>query len=118
MTALGEKLAAARRARGWTLRDVEHRTGVHNAHLSQIEKGGIERPAPNVLWTLAQVFELDYQELLRLAGHIERASSSGAATASPVAAALRALGDLSAQQQEEVLQYIEGIRKENPPERS
>ena len=39
---LGKKLAAARAARNWSLREVERRTGIHNAHLSQIETGAIE----------------------------------------------------------------------------
>jgi transcriptional regulator with XRE-family HTH domain len=36
MAALGETLAEARQTKGWSLRDVERMTGIHNAHLSQI----------------------------------------------------------------------------------
>ena len=74
-TDLGEKLAAAREGKKWSLREVERRTGIHNAHLSQIETGTIERPAPNVLWALAEVYDIDLQDLLRLAGHVEAAAS-------------------------------------------
>jgi len=114
-TPLGDKLAAARNRRGWTLRDVEHRTGIHNAHLSQIEKGSIERPAPNILWTLAELYEeLNYEELLRLAGHVEAAKAAGP-KGSPVGAALRAMGDLSREEQLDVVHYIERLRKERHP---
>lgn len=54
------------------------RTGIHNAHLPQIETGTIERSAPNVLWALAEVYDLDLQDLLRLAGHVEAAASATA----------------------------------------
>ena len=77
-TDLGDKLAAAREGKKWSLREVERRTGIHNAHLSQIETGTIERPAPNVLWALAEVYDLDLQDLLRLAGHVEAAASAHA----------------------------------------
>lgn len=105
---LGETLAAARIQRGWSLREVERRTGIHNAHLSQIETGAIERPAPNVLWALAEVYELDYQELLRLAGHVERA---GVKPGNLVGAALRSMGDLTDDQQREVLGFMEKLKK-------
>ena len=41
---LGGELRGARQARGLSLRDVERATGVHNAHLSQIETDSIQQP--------------------------------------------------------------------------
>ena len=40
---LGEVLRAARVRHGLSLRDVERRTGIRNAHLSQLETGDIVR---------------------------------------------------------------------------
>ena len=111
MTVLGDRLAEARQGRGWALREVERRTGIHNAHLSQIENGGIARPNPNVLWTLAELYEIDYQELLRLAGHVEAGAADAASKRSTVGAALRAMGDLTPEEQREVLDHIEQLRK-------
>jgi len=108
--ALGELLAAARRKRRWTLREVERRTGIHNAHLSQIEKGGIERPAPNLLWTLSALYELDYAKLLSLAGHAQAGSSPRDASRSPAGAALRAMGDLAPEEQRAVLAFIDELK--------
>jgi transcriptional regulator with XRE-family HTH domain len=108
-TDLGDKLAAAREEKKWSLREVERRTGIQNAHLSQIETGTIERPAPNVLWALAEVYDLDLQDLLRLAGHVEAAAS--ATPGSVVGAALRTMGDLTPDEQRQVLEYMEELRK-------
>jgi len=108
-TALGDRLAAARADKGWSLREVERRTGIHNAHLSQIETGGIERPAPNVLWALAEVYKLDLHELLRMAGHVEAAAS--ATPGSVVGAALRTMGELSPDEQQQVLEFMQEIQK-------
>jgi HTH-type transcriptional regulator, competence development regulator len=113
-TDLGDVLAAARREQQWSLREVERRTGIHNAHLSQIETGAIERPAPNVLWALAEVYGLDLQDLLRLAGHVEAATS--ATPGSVVGAALRTMGDLTEDEQRQVLQYMQELRKGRGPD--
>jgi len=113
-TDLGDMLAGARRGKQWSLREVERRTGIHNAHLSQIETGAIERPAPNVLWALAEVYGLDLQDLLRLAGHVEAATS--ATPGSVVGAALRTMGDLTDDEQLQVLDYIQELRTGRGPD--
>lgn len=115
-TALGKRLVEARRGLGWSLREVERRTGIHNAHLSQIEKGTIERPDAHVLWLLASVYELDPQELLRLAGHIQRAGSQSVSHRE-LSAALRALGDLTTREQREVLRFMAEVRRRRDPNR-
>jgi HTH-type transcriptional regulator, competence development regulator len=111
-TELGVKLAAARTARGWSLREVERRTGIHNAHLSQIETGTIERPDLGMLWELAQLYELDYDELLLFAGHTKSRSSSQAQTA----AAFRAFERLTPDQQREALRFMDELRRQQGDE--
>lgn len=63
------RLAEARRQRGWTLREAERRTGVANAHLSQLESGTILRPTLDTLVPLAAVYGLPLDELAAVAGH-------------------------------------------------
>jgi transcriptional regulator with XRE-family HTH domain len=104
---LGSRLAKARTNRGWSLREVERRTGIHNAHLSQIETGAIERPDPNILWALASLYELDYPEVMRLAGHLRK----GAAKRSLAGVALYALEDLDPKEQQEVLDYMARLKR-------
>lgn len=107
---LGETLQEAREEREWSLRDVEKRTEIHNAHLSQIEKGTITRPDPNMLWTLATLYELDFQELMRLAKHVGKRDESGTRR-SAMGAALYALDDLTPQEQQELLDYMAELHR-------
>jgi transcriptional regulator with XRE-family HTH domain len=104
---LGRKLAKARAEKNWSLREVERRTGINNAHLSQIETGAIERPAPNMLWALAEVYELDLRELMRMSGHVEAAAKG--TPGSVVGMALRKLGELSTEQQKQVLEFMKDL---------
>lgn len=108
-TELGQLLATERKKRNMSLRDVERETGLHNAHLSQIETGGIERPHPNVLWMLASLYGLDFRRLLRLAGHTE--VDKGSRRKSLVGTALSVMGELSPAEQEEALQFMVGLRQ-------
>lgn len=105
---LSEVLVRARKEKGWSLREVERRTQIHNAHLSQIETGTIGRPDPNILWLLADVYDLEYLDLLEIAGHTERGSRG--ARRSLMGAALRALGELEPQEQQEVLAFMDKLR--------
>ena len=69
MTETGARLQAARKEHGWSLREAERRSGVPNAHISQIETGGIRQPGTAVLIRLATAYEIPLAELLALAGH-------------------------------------------------
>ena len=65
---LGRKVASARKQRGWTLREAEKRSGVPNAHISQIETGAIRRPEAATLIRLADAYNLPAAELIAIAG--------------------------------------------------
>ena len=107
---LATTIREARRRAGLSLRDVERRTGIRNAHLSQLETGAIAKPEMALLWELASVYELDFDELLRLAGY------PAAANAQPerrrrLSVALRALGELTPEDQEEALRYMAKLKR-------
>ena len=68
-TKLGSLLRRARNDAGYSQRDVEEEKGVSNAYLSQIESGKIQEPSPTILHKLAELYEIDYGELLELAGY-------------------------------------------------
>lgn len=110
-TPLGDALQKERKERDWTLRRVEQETGIHNAHLSQIEKGVITRPAPNILFTLASLYDLPYEQLLQLAGHFKPASDDS--HRSLQGAALHALKELTSAEQHQVLEYMQNLRRDN-----
>lgn len=67
--ALARCLRKARAHQGHTLRAVEAATGVHNAHLSQIERGLITKPTLEALIPLASFLNLDLALLVEWAGY-------------------------------------------------
>lgn len=73
---LGPFLHRLRQQRGWSLRDVEAKTGgkVNNAYLSQIESGKIQRPALETLVQLSLAFDVDVWTLITESGFIPKGS--------------------------------------------
>jgi len=111
LPSLQETLKAARTKKNWSLREAEKQTGIHNAHLSQIESGTIARPEPNILFTLATAYSLNYDKLLRLAGHIgPEATRRGRSPYGAVA--WKALSELSHEEQREVVNYMAKLRRQ------
>lgn len=69
---LGQYLASIRKDRRMTLREVEEATEkeVSNAYLSQIETDKIQKPSPNVLHALAEIYDIEYEKLMDMAGYV------------------------------------------------
>lgn len=65
---LGQRLRRERQSRGWTLREVQELTGIHNAHLSQLETEAIKHPSKELLRILAATYAIDIGELETLTG--------------------------------------------------
>ncbi len=86
---------------------MEEETGIKNAHLSQIETGAIDRPAPNLLYELAVAYDLDFKKLMRLAGLTKRNDANRGAMLN---AAFRVLDELSPAKQAEAVEYLEKLR--------
>jgi transcriptional regulator with XRE-family HTH domain len=76
---LGGLLADLRTARGLSLREVEEAAdnAVSNAYLSQLENGKIQKPSPNVLHSLAQVYAVPYEALMEKAGYLLPCKNEG-----------------------------------------
>jgi len=106
---LGSVLKQARTDHGLSLRAVESRTGIKSGHLSQIETGAIARPDLAILWDLADVYGLDFDQLTAVAGLSSASGRSGLAR-QRMTVALRALRDLAPDEQEDVLSYIAELR--------
>ena len=107
---LARVLAEARHELGLSLREVERRTGIRNAHLSQIETGTIARPEMALLWELSVAYGLDFARLLALAGY-EAAGEGSAGERGRMTVALRALRELTPDEQAEALRYIAELRR-------
>lgn len=111
MPTLGQELYRLRSLKGWTLRDVEERTKkkVSNSYLYQLENDNVKEPSPNILYELSLAYRASYSELMKLAGFIVPASSPAAARGSG-SVAFDAL-DLSKDEREEVLDFVEFLRR-------
>jgi transcriptional regulator with XRE-family HTH domain len=110
---LGAVLADLRTAKGFSLREVEEATGkdVSNAYLSQLENGKIQKPSPNVLHSLAEVYAVPYETLMEKAGYL-LASKDGGGHHRRLAAF--AIDDLTAEEEEELLKYLAFLRSRSP----
>jgi transcriptional regulator with XRE-family HTH domain len=68
-----ESLAAmfreSRNRLGMTLREVEAKTGISNAYLSQLESGKVKEPSPKTLHKLCELYDFSYSLALELAGY-------------------------------------------------
>jgi len=106
---LGVLLTDLRRAKGFSLREVEEATdrAVSNAYLSQLEHGKIKRPSPNVLHSLAEVYAVPYEALMEKAGYL-LPSRDGGGRRTRLAAF--AIDDLTAEEEEELLKYLAFLR--------
>ena len=110
---LGGLLADLRVAKGLSLRQVEEATdkAVSNAYLSQLEKGKIRKPSPNLLHSLAEVYGVPYEALMEKAGYLLPSKGNAAGRRRRLAAF--AIDDLTAEEEEELLKYLAFIRSRN-----
>jgi HTH-type transcriptional regulator, competence development regulator len=67
---LGSRLRQARELRQQSLSSVAKESGISTAYLQKLEVNDVRAPSPNHLHRLSQVLEIDYAELMRLAGYV------------------------------------------------
>ena len=108
---LGDILRRARQHQGLSLRQVEQRTGVSNAHLSQIERGAIRRPDPSILMNLAELYGLNYELVAEWSGYLHREGPRGSGALAGMA--LRLFVELDPVAQSQALEYLERLRNES-----
>ncbi len=106
---LGEVVRRARLHHGLSLRDVERRTGIPNAHLSQIERGRIRRPDPALVFELAQLYGLNYGLVAQWAGYVDDRMP---VTESLLEAVVRAFVGLDPESQSEALRHLQDLRQQ------
>ncbi|MGY3147735.1 transcriptional regulator with XRE-family HTH domain [Bradyrhizobium sp. USDA 3397] len=112
---LGQYLASIRLDRKMSLRDVEEATSkqVSNAYLSQIENDKIKQPSPNILHALAELYAINFENLMGMAGYIS--SSKRADTERHGRVATFAEHNLTADEETEMLQYLQFMRTRKRP---
>lgn len=110
---LGKKLKEARVAKKLSLRDVERLTQkeISNGYLSLLESDSIREPSPKMLHTLAKALELDYTELMSLAGYAPAAPRRLRAAGASFGGVALSADDLTSAEQADVQRYIDLLRK-------
>ena len=108
---LGQYLQSIRGDRHMTLREVEEATNkeISNAYLSQIEQDKIKKPSPNVLFALAEIYAIDYEKLMELAGYI-RPTTKQSGNVRHGRVATFAEHNLTLDEEAELLDYLKHIR--------
>ena len=111
MPTLGEELRRLRELKGYSLRAVEHKTKkkISNSYLYQLESGAVKEPSPNILYELAQAYGVSYKSLMELAGYVFPVSKEDRARGH-ASVAFSALGDLTEEEEERVLDFVEFMR--------
>jgi len=66
---LGNLIKKCREEKRLTLRDVEDKTDISNAYLSQLEGNKIKKPSPVILDKLSTLYQIQYSTLMKLAGY-------------------------------------------------
>lgn len=109
-TTLGDELRRIRELHKLTLRAVENLTGISNAYLSQLETGKVEKPSPNYLYKLAEVYNVPYDLLMEKAGYLVRQQQGASKKRSLAGAALATIDDLTPEEEEELMNYLAYLR--------
>lgn len=111
---LGEYLSSIRNDRKMTLREVEEKTNkeISNAYLSQIENGKIKKPSPNILHTLSELYQINFEKLMTIAGHVVAQTQTSDDTRHGRAATF-AEHNLTSEEEKELIEYLKFIRRKN-----
>lgn len=108
---LGRYLASIRNDRKLTLRAVEEATNkqVSNAYLSQIENDKIQKPSPNILHALAELYGISFEGLMDMAGYFAPSAKRGEEERHGRVATF-AEHNLTPEEELELMRYLEFIR--------
>lgn len=111
---LGQYLSSIRIDRKMTLREVELATNkeISNAYLSQIENGKIKKPSPNILFTLSELYNISFEKLMSIAGHVVPQKQSDDASRHGRAATFSE-HNLTNEEEKELLEYLKFLRSKN-----
>jgi HTH-type transcriptional regulator, competence development regulator len=110
-TSLAEELRRIRGIRSASLRQVEKATGISNAYLSQLEHGDATNPSPNILYKLAEFYNVPYESLMTAAGYLKTSERASGKRPSGIQAALMT-ADLTDEESKVVAEYIEFVRSQ------
>lgn len=106
---LGKILKEARELRRLSLREVEIQSGVSNAYLSQLENEKIKKPSANTLYKLSELFNINFDDLMVVAGIVEKKKES-TKDDGHFAFSSENLTNLTSSEYEELVKYLKYLR--------
>lgn len=109
MATYGEYFKALRKTKGLTLREVEGKTGISNAYLSQLETGKVKQPSPVNLYKLAEFYEVSYESLMEKVGYPIPKGKVETKQSKSIASYSR-FGKITDDEELELLEYLKFIR--------
>jgi transcriptional regulator with XRE-family HTH domain len=110
MKSLGKTLKDSRELMSLTLRQVEEATEISNAYLSQLENDKIKKPSANVLYKLANLYNVELDNLLYAAGIIQTQSPKKSKLLNTIALSAE---KLSSEEEQALLDYLKYLRFSN-----
>lgn len=110
MNNYGEYIKALREAKGFTLREVERKTDVSNAYLSQLESSRIKQPSPTTLYKLAEIYGVGYEVLMEKVGYPVPKGDVSLKSRRVEKNVFNRIGDVTKEEEMELLEYLKFIR--------
>lgn len=105
MDGLGHFIAAHRTARKISMRKLAELAQLSHTEIYRLENGERKHPSPSVLKSIALALNLNYNELMRVAGYLEENSSPEGYSRSPID-----INDLTENEIQEVQRFIDYLR--------
>jgi len=105
---LGTYVKSLRDAKALSLRDVEEKSGISNAFVSQIESGKVKHPSPIMLYKLAATYGVPYEALMERAGYPVPESNLPAGRFASVV--FHRLGKITEDEEQSLLDYLSFLR--------
>jgi len=107
VSTLGSVIRQARDLKTLSLRSVEEMTGISNAYLSQLENDKIKKPSADILHKLANLYKIDFNYLLHIAGLVTKSSVENVSFGKYVFSK----NNLTAEEEEELINYLQFMRQ-------
>jgi len=104
MSSLGEYICKHRKAKNLSMRKLAELAHVSATEIHRLENGERKRPSPLVLKAIARALGESYSDIMKAAGYADSSPPSN------VAARLAQINDLTEEEWEEVLDFVEYLR--------
>jgi cytoskeletal protein RodZ len=112
---LGSRLRKAREARRRSLSVVAKEAEISTAYLQKLEVDDVRAPSPHVLYQLSTVLEIDYGELMRLAGYVVPNQAAGSKKRRNELTHAMSSEELTEEEADELAEYLVWYRSRKQP---